>query len=576
MSKLSNFLHLKIYRQTFLLYLVIVLTFVTIMIFVFYSNMQSSTMEPYVREAEAAFSQVERQLDSITDSIDHFFTHLYATASLRDDFFHFFGATPEEYAQSRLNTSYPLYETYLTSCNSLISESEYCIRHIIYYSTSNIVDMEYSTSGYSRYRIIDLETAEALCQTGYLYTKDIHQGSSYVGKASFVMDLTKPVAQAFCTQPEAAAFLLVNSTCLPLGNPDYHTVPWQALLSTGVKQGRTSAPGAGPSSLLYTVQISERYSYSVISIAPAKAYTTDRLYELILWTVGLILVFVLITLLYARQFSHDSLFIQSILHSLVEAQSGNFTPLDIGHHQDEFAAIATHLNSLYQYLDTLIQQKYKLTIRQQRTEMQMLSAQLNPHFLYNTLERIRLRALLEGSPTVAEATADLGLLYRNIVKTEPIITLKKELEITRQYLDLMCFLYDDQFLYHCDIPEDMYAISTPKIWMQPIVENFFKHNFQNDSQLKVVVISGSRQSDGILFQFFDNIGHIREEQIALLNQQFTPEKSKESADTAPGIGLQNVYDRLYLYYGNRVEMRIQNHAPAGVCIQILLKNEVTT
>ena len=79
MSKLSNFLHLKIYRQTFLLYLVIVLTFVTIMIFVFYSNMQSSTMEPYVREAEAAFSQVERQLDSITDSIDHFFTHLYAT-----------------------------------------------------------------------------------------------------------------------------------------------------------------------------------------------------------------------------------------------------------------------------------------------------------------------------------------------------------------------------------------------------------------------------------------------------------------------------------------------------------------
>ncbi len=64
----------------------------------------------------------------------------------------------------------------------------------------------------------------------------------------------------------------------------------------------------------------------MISVAPAKAYATDRLYELILWTVGLILVFVLITLLYARQFSHDSLFIQSILHSLVEAQSGNFTP----------------------------------------------------------------------------------------------------------------------------------------------------------------------------------------------------------------------------------------------------------
>ncbi len=91
MSKLSNFLHLKIYRQTFLLYLVIVLTFVTIMIFVFYSNMQSSTMEPYVREAEAAFSQVERQLDSITDSIDHFFYPSLCHRLLRDDFFHFLG-----------------------------------------------------------------------------------------------------------------------------------------------------------------------------------------------------------------------------------------------------------------------------------------------------------------------------------------------------------------------------------------------------------------------------------------------------------------------------------------------------
>ena len=164
MSKLSNFLHLKIYRKTFLLYLIIVLCFVTIMVFVFYSSMQSSSMESYTREADVAFSQVERQLDSVTDSIDHFFTHLYATASLRDDFFHFFGATPAEYAQRRLNTAYPLYETYLTSCNNLISESGYCIRHIIYYSTSNIIDMEYSASGYSRYQIIDLDTAEALCK----------------------------------------------------------------------------------------------------------------------------------------------------------------------------------------------------------------------------------------------------------------------------------------------------------------------------------------------------------------------------------------------------------------------------
>lgn len=575
MSKLSNFLHLKIYRRTFLLYLSIVLIFVTAMLVVFYHNMQSNGMEAYLQVSDTAFTQAERQLNSVTNAIDNFFTQLYASPSLLNDFFHFFGATPAEYAESQLNSAGLLYETYLASCNNLISDTDYCIRYIIYYSTSNIISMEYSASGYSRYQIIDLDAAEALCQRGFLYTKDIHQGSSYVGKVSFVIDVTGPVYQAFCTQPDTTVFLLVHDTVTTLGNPSHADADWERILNTGSKQGRTALPGSHSDNLLYTVQSSDQFSYSVISLCPAKIYTVDQLHELILLSLGLIFVFTLITILYVRQFSNDSLFIQSILHSLIEAQSSNFVPVKIGPRKDEFATIATHLNSLYQYLDTLIQQKYKLTIRQQRTEMQMLSTQLNPHFLYNTLERIRLRALSEGCPAVAEATADLGLLYRNIVKTEPIITLEKELQITKQYLDLMCFLYHDQLLYHCDIPDDISAISTPKIWMQPIVENFFKHNFQNDDKLKVIVISGRRRSDGILFLFFDNIGHISDEQIVILNQQFTPEKIEASRETASGIGLQNVYDRLYLYYGNRVEMRIQNHAPSGVCIQILLKDEVT-
>ncbi len=131
--------------------------------------------------------------------------------------------------------------------------------------------MEHSTSGYSRYRIIDLETAEALCQTGYLYTRTFTRAPAMWGRSPSLWTQPSRWPRPSALQPEAAAFLLVNNTCLPLGNPDYHTVPWQALLSTGVKQGRTSAPGTGPSSLLYTVQISERYSYSVISVAPAKS-----------------------------------------------------------------------------------------------------------------------------------------------------------------------------------------------------------------------------------------------------------------------------------------------------------------
>ena len=564
MSKLSNFLHLKIYRRTFLLYLLVVLIFITVMIALFYSNMVSGVLDAYAQEAEAGFSQGERQLVSVTGAIDNFFTHLYSSSATLADFFRFFGATPEAYVRARLDAAYTSPDSYLTSCNNLISDSGFTIRHMLYYSASGIVDMEYNASGYSRCRVLEAEEAEALFGGAYAYTKDIHKSASYVGKLTFLLDLSTPVAASL--GEEEGACLITGSTRTYLGDPAYEGLNWEELLK-GPGLGRVRCGGK---TLVYRARVSERFSYTLITVAPAAEYLTGRLNQFVLFSLGVIAAFLLITFIYVRQFSSDSSFIESILHSMVKAQSEQFVPVDVGERDDEFADIAQHLNTLYDNLDTLIQQKYLLTIRQQQAEMQRLSAQLNPHFLYNTLERIRLRALSEGARDVAEATAALGLLYRNIVKTDPIIPLSRELEITEQYLDLMCFLYDEQLLYHLDVPEEMGSILTPKIWMQPIVENFFKHNFQNDGQLKVVVISAQRRPDGYLLRFFDNLGSISREQLALLNRQFTPE-----SDASPdGIGLRNVYERLRLYYGSRVEMSIGNQQPAGVCIQVLLKDEV--
>ncbi|MFR8334054.1 MAG: hypothetical protein ACLU9S_18205 [Oscillospiraceae bacterium] len=97
---------------------------------------------------------------------------------------------------------------------------------------------------------------------------------------------------------EVCGSSLVNNTCTP-GNPDYHTVAWQELLSSGARAGPRipPIPLSRFSNLLYTVQTSERFSCSVISVVPAKTYTAERLQELVLFTVGLVLVFVLITLL---------------------------------------------------------------------------------------------------------------------------------------------------------------------------------------------------------------------------------------------------------------------------------------
>ncbi len=571
MLKLSNFLHLKIYRRTFLIYLLVVLFFVTTLLTMFYKMSISDGLASYRSVADGRFLQAEQQLTSLTTSIDAFFTRLYAGAgSLQDSFFYFFGATPSQYAQSQLASPYHIHDSYLSSCAELVASTGYGIRHVVYFSNTNIVDMEYSPMGYSRYRILTPAKAEELCSTSLSYTKDIHKDSSYVGKVTFLIDLPATLSKLLCPEEGTGACILMGDHAVYIGDPDYEGLDFYALSQKSPSTDMIDGPSGR---IMYRMGHSERYSYSVVMVAPASVYLADKIATFTLFSFGFILAFSLITAIYVRKFSADSKFIKSILHSMSNARSETFLPVDVGNRQDEFADIANHLNSLYSNLETLIHQKYLLTIRQQQAEMQKLSAQLNPHFLYNTLERIRMRALQEGCPTLAQATADLGMVYRNIVKTDPIIPMSQELNITKQYLDLMCFLYDDRLLYHCDLDDDLSNIQTPKIWMQPIVENFFKHNFHNDDQLKVIVISGERIASGYCIRFFDNIGQLSQEQVVQLNSLFVPDAEESPAGS--GMGLRNVYERLHLYYGNRLEMSIKNNKPSGVCTQVIIKDEVT-
>lgn len=571
--KAAGFLYLKIYRKTFLIYLCIVAVFLSAVLCGCYSYAWTAGGRAFSERMGRAFSRVEEKLDGVTGTIDNFYTRLYGSAVLKEDFFDFFGASPAEYAAARLRAGHALYEayheTYLEACDNLVEDCGYLIRYILYYSAENITCMEYNREGYSRYRTIEAAEGERLCGEGYVYTKDIYHDFVYAGKVSFILDLEAPIEDAFCSDGETAVWLELRGKGRQLGAEE--EIDFSQAAGPGKWQGQILRLSGKSGRYFCGMNASERYSYRVVAAGRTGSYMGLQARELWAVSAGLVSVFALITLLYARQFSADGRALQEILRSMEDVKSGSFRRIAVRGRNDEYAAIARQLNGLYEYLETLIQQKYELAISQQRMQMQMLSSQLNPHFLYNTLERIRLRALRVQNMEIAEATASLGLLYRNIVKTDPVISIEKEIEITKQYLDLMCFLYDGQFLYHCDVEEDLSEIQTPKIWMQPIMENFFKHNFGQDDRIKVIVLAGERRGEELRLSFFDNMGHVPEEQMAFLNGRFTPEEGGRGGEGAAGIGLQNVYYRLGLYYGDKVQMRIRNNEPSGVCIEVLLK-----
>ena len=566
MKKYRNFLHTQAYRQAFITYLLIALVFLCTILGFMYRDIHRTARENFLREASLACDHVDRQAMALVNSVDQFAAHVYAAPGLSQDFFRFFGATAQEYTTRRLAQQTEPEVSILQEFKALVLNSDNAIRHIIFYTRENVVDLEFNDQGDSRHRILTAQEADRICQSGCVYQKDIHRNSVYYGKISVVLDLSRFVSLPEETSRGRGLSLVLSQQVIPSGELRLPEDQVFSALEQGGFPKRILSGDKGP--LYATVYSSQSLPYTILYMTDPVELLAPLYLKFLVIALCSLLAFGAISLVLIRLFSRDTTYISAILSSMEKAEKAEFTPVSVPGYSPEYDAIVRGLNRLYDHLDSLIEREYKLTISQQKAQMDMLSAQLSPHFLYNTLERIRLRAVLNQDPEVAEATAGLGLLYRNIVKTEPVIPLSRELEITRQYLDLMSFLYGDQFMYYIDVDPALETVLTPKIWMQPIVENFFKHNFQQDDKIKVVVIELTATETGYEGRFFDNMGTVEPERMAQINRQL---QSGEGAEQ--GIGLSNVLHRLQLYYGSGIRITMEKNEPAGVCIHLVYERE---
>lgn len=164
--KASNFLKLKIYRRTFLAYLSIVIVFFFFIISNRYTNARIVGQQLFAEHMDRAFSRVEDELDSVIVTIDNFLIRLNGSPVLKRDFFDFFGATPAEYMAARLRSGDTTYDSYLSTCDNLVTDCKYLVRYILYYCDENIMCMEYSQEGYSRCKAIGPEEGGASVQCG--------------------------------------------------------------------------------------------------------------------------------------------------------------------------------------------------------------------------------------------------------------------------------------------------------------------------------------------------------------------------------------------------------------------------
>jgi len=217
-----------------------------------------------------------------------------------------------------------------------------------------------------------------------------------------------------------------------------------------------------------------------------------------------------------------------------------------------------------------IQQELENKLKElKNAQLDMLQAQINPHFLYNTLETINWMAvdLTKSRNGVSTAVSNLAKFFRtNVNDGDYLITISEEIERTQYYLNILELRYGDMFIVEWNIDENIKDYLISKICLQPLIENAVYHGFKPKGEKGVLKISGIEEKDDIIFIVSDNGVGMQEEACNLLNARL----SDTSIPNDGHVGLYNVNSRLKIIFGDEYGIRVESKQNIGTNVYVVI------
>lgn len=276
-----------------------------------------------------------------------------------------------------------------------------------------------------------------------------------------------------------------------------------------------------------------------------------------------------------------TIYISVKLTSPIGELIGYINQIELGHMdveiqvkgKDEISSLARRFKSMMHTINELFLREYKLEAANKTNELKALQAQINPHFLNNSLQSIGSVALQEGNRDVYRLISSLGRMMRYSMNTnETIVTLRDELEYAGAYLHLQKQRFREQFeqVIENDVPSDD-TIYMPKMIIQPLIENYFKHGFEGGDKASMIAIRCYLSEDGqfVHIGIEDNGSGISEEELESLRRKLGDSQTVRTGMTG-SIGLANVYSRLKLYYRDQAQMSVDHRYPQGFKVHLMI------
>lgn len=223
-------------------------------------------------------------------------------------------------------------------------------------------------------------------------------------------------------------------------------------------------------------------------------------------------------------------------------------------------------------IDSLIDKISSIRLRQKEAELNSLQNQINPHFLYNTLESIRGAALYHGLPEIASMAKSLSLLFRYSISERVLVTVKEELQHLENYISIQNFRFENKFQLQHSIPPELMNYKILKLTLQPLIENSIKHGLEMKLGKGTIRIEILQLNSNIKIVISDDGLGIPAKKLEELNRSLASIKGRDQGTgggSGTGIGVMNVNARIKLYFGEQYGLRFRD-AAAGTTVEITL------
>lgn len=239
--------------------------------------------------------------------------------------------------------------------------------------------------------------------------------------------------------------------------------------------------------------------------------------------------------------------------------------------QDEIGQIGKVVNQMAMSIEQLIGETKSMYEQRKNIEISLLQSQVNPHFLYNTLDSLHWMAVIQKNTGIANMTRSLVNLLRNIAKgTQDKITLGEEIQLLEDYIAIQSVRYVEVFEFLNEVPEALLEIKIIKLTLQPLVENAIFHGIEPTGKYGIIKLKAREEDGDVIITVEDNGAGMTQEQCDSL----LTDTSLKNNGSLNGIGVANVHTRLQLTYGNGYGLSVVSEKDKYTCVTVRIPKEV--